>query len=146
MPTKIEEIHEEVHKRLTAKEQKYTRSRRKLVEVLAHETAPVTLPEIVSNNPELVSSSAYRNLDVLSECKVISKIVSEGHSHFELAEPFKEHHHHLICITCGLVIDIKLDADTEQTIDKSLSKKAKKLKFKPVDHTLELHGYCSNCT
>jgi len=144
-PIDIEEIHEEVRQRLLADDQKYTKSRRKLIEALANKTAPTTLPEIVSTYPELASSSAYRNLDILFECKVITKIVSEGHNHFELAEPFKAHHHHLICLTCGDVADVNLDIETEKAIDKCLNKKAKKLNFTPVNHTLDLFGYCLNC-
>ena len=141
------ELHTQVSSRLTRHDHRYTGGRRRLVEALAASTRPVTLPEIVAATPDLAQSSAYRNLDVLEQCGVIRRIsVGGDHSHFELAEPLLGHHHHLICVDCGVIEDIQLDDKLEQVVDHGLASAARAAGFTPLHHSLDLHGQCPRCT
>lgn len=139
-------LHDEVSARLGIEEHRYTDGRRRLVEVLASAGRPVTLPEILAADPELPQSSAYRNLDVLERSGVIRRITVGGeHTHFELAEPLLEHHHHLICVTCGTITDVHLDPEVERLVDRALADAAAQVGFTPLDHSLDLHGHCAEC-
>lgn len=140
------DLHAQVARRLLRAEHRYTTGRRRLVDALVAAGQPVTLPEIVASAPDLAPSSAYRNLDVLEQCGVITRIVVGGdHTHFELAEPLLGHHHHLICVGCGSIEDIRLDDDLETLVDENLAAAAGRVGFTPSHHSLDLHGHCAAC-
>ncbi|MEJ7583892.1 MAG: transcriptional repressor, partial [Acidimicrobiales bacterium] len=94
----IDDFHANVATRLRADEQRYTRNRRAIVEVLERTDRPLTTSEI-RNGRGLAQSSVYRNLTVLEAAKVVHRIISSDEfARFELAEDLTDHHHHhLIC-------------------------------------------------
>ncbi|MDH4278783.1 MAG: transcriptional repressor [Acidimicrobiia bacterium] len=140
------DLHAAVARRLERHDHRYTPGRRHLVETLARVARPVTLPQISSHSDELPQSSAYRNLEVLERCGVISRIAgSADHAHFELAEPLVDHHHHLVCVSCGSLQDVHLDDELEALVDAELAQAAAAAGFTPTNHSLDLHGYCHNC-
>ena len=48
----------------------------------------------------------YRNLVVLEQAGVVRRVTStDDFARYELAEDLTEHHHHLICSSCGTVDD-----------------------------------------
>lgn len=127
-------------------EHRYTPGRKRLVEVMEAAQRPLTLPQILAEDAELTQSSAYRNLDVLEQSGVIRRINASGdHAAFELAEPLLGHHHHLICVGCGTIEDIQIGESTEAAIDKALGEAAHAVGFKPMHHSLDLHGHCETC-
>lgn len=139
-------LHEQVAQRLANSEQRYTQNRRALVEALAASGRPVTLPDIASLAPDLAQSSVYRNLDVLEGCGVVRRlVVGAEHTHFELTEELLGHHHHLICVQCGMITDVHLEDELEAMVDKGLALAAKQAGFAPLHHSLDLHGLCANC-
>ena len=140
------DLHDAVGMRLARHDYRYTSGRRRLVDVIAAAGQPVTLPDIVVAAPELAPSSVYRNLDVLERSGVVDRIASGvDHAYFEFAEPLLSHHHHLICIGCGAIEDVRLDDDVEERVDRSLAEAANRAGFTPLRHSLDLHGYCADC-
>lgn len=140
------DLHTNVAAQLARHDHRYTGGRRRLVEALAQAGRPVTLPDISASDPDLAPSSAYRNLDVLERSGVIRRMNHGGeHSHFELAEPLLDHHHHLICVTCGSIEDIHLDDQLERRVDSALNAAADAAGFTPLHHSLDLHGHCAQC-
>lgn len=140
------DLHAAVARRLERHDHRYTRRRRHLVETLARAARPVTLPQIASHSDELPQSSAYRNLEVLERCGVVSRIAGTAdHAHFELAEPLVEHHHHLVCVACGSLEDVHLDQELETLVDAELAQAAAAAGFTPTHHSLDLHGFCQDC-
>lgn len=140
------DLHEAVGTRLARHDYRYTNGRRRLVDVIAAAGQPVTLPDIVVAAPELAPSSVYRNLDVLERSGVVDRLTSRGdYAYFEFAEPLLSHHHHLICIDCGSIEDVRLDDDVEALVDRSLAEAASRTGFTPMRHTLDLHGHCARC-
>ncbi len=143
----ITDLHKAVEALLKPHGHRYTKGRRRLVEVIAAAGQPVTLPDIVAAAPGLAASSVYRNLDVLERSEVVNRITSNNDfAYFEFAEPLLSHHHHLICVDCGVVEDIRLDADVEELVDKRLTAAASSAGFTPLRHSLDLHGYCGDCS
>ncbi|MCY4425102.1 MAG: Fur family transcriptional regulator [Acidimicrobiaceae bacterium] len=140
------DLHDAVGMRLARHDYRYTNGRRRLVDVIAAAGQPVTLPDILVAAPELAPSSVYRNLDVLERSGVVDRIASGGdHAYFEFAEPLLSHHHHLICIDCGAIEDVRLGDDVEALVDRSLAEAASRAGFAPLRHSLDLRGYCSRC-
>ena len=135
-----------VRVRLAQHEHRYTPGRRRLVEALAAAGHPVTPSEIASSAPDLPVSSTYRNLQVLEHSEVVNRISIRGdRAYFELAEPLLSHHHHLVCVACGAIEDVRLDEELEQLVDLNLAEAARRARFTPLRHLLDLYGHCAHC-
>jgi Fe2+ or Zn2+ uptake regulation protein len=127
--------------------QRYTSSRRAVVDALVTGDRPMTLPEILEADRELAQSSAYRNLAELVQAGVVRRIItSDEYSHFELAEHLTgDHHHHLICSNCGTVEDFTVPEELEALIDRAATRVAKQHRFAVDHHRLDLVGRCASC-
>lgn len=141
------ELHETVAGRLRSVGQRYTTGRRALVELLAGSGQPLTIPEVVAGGPDRVpQSSAYRNLAVLEQAGVVHRIVTSGDfARYELAEDLTEHHHHLICSSCGGVEDFTAPPALERTLHKVMAD-AGDTGFTAESHRLDLIGTCADCS
>jgi Fur family transcriptional regulator, ferric uptake regulator len=133
--------------RLQADGQRLTSGRRLVLEVLAAAERPVTIPEILELQPGLAQSSVYRNLAVLEQVGLVSKIsMGDEHAHYELGEDLTQHHHHhLVCVGCGKVRDVTLPERTEQALDRALTEAATAEGFELQRHRLDLVGRCAEC-
>jgi Fe2+ or Zn2+ uptake regulation protein len=145
-PISDEELHTTAAQRLRSAGLRYTSSRRAVVDVLSGSDRPLTIPEILSVDPSLAQSSAYRNLTELIGAGVVHRIISgDEYSHFELAEDLTSHHHHLVCTSCGRVADVTLSDDIEAALDRALARVAKAEGFEPEHHRLDVLGRCADC-
>lgn len=147
MPAPPDPFHDEVTERLRAADQRYTSGRRRLVEMLRTATAPVTIPQILAATPGLAQSSVYRNLAVLEEVGVATRIVTrDDFARYELAEGLTDHHHHhLICSSCGEVSDFALQPGVEEELERALAAVARDVDFTVDGHRLDLLGTCPGC-
>lgn len=140
------ELDAEVAELLRSKEQRYTTGRKRLVHVLQTGGGPLTMMQILANDDSLAQSSVYRNLTILEDAGAVTRIVTrDDFARYELAEHLTEHHHHLICSSCGNVLDFSLEEKTEAALDIALDEVAKKLGFDVEGHSLDLLGVCANC-
>jgi Fur family transcriptional regulator, ferric uptake regulator len=140
------ELHRVVNSRLRQIGQRYTTKRRQLVDLLQDAEQPLHIPEILDADPTQAQSSVYRNLSVLVSVGVVERIVtSDPHGRYELAEDFTHHHHHLICKRCGIVRNIVLPDEVEDTLDGRLALAADAANFVFTNHKLDLVGLCGEC-
>lgn len=143
----LSEVHDVALQRLSAHDQRYTSNRRLVVEALFEADAPQTIDGVIETGPGLALSSTYRNLVVLEEVGVVHRIVtSDDHARFELTEFVTgAHHHHLVCTTCGLVLDVTLPDELEDALHQSLDAAAKANRFVGSHHRIDLIGLCESC-
>jgi Fur family ferric uptake transcriptional regulator len=136
-----------VGSRLQQAGQRYTANRQRLVAVLAAEGHPLTIPDILRHRPDLAQSSVYRNLVVLEQAAVVTKIVTSSEwGRYELAEDLTgRHHHHAICSECGVVRDVELPGKLERSIDGLLASVGVDIGFVVEEHRLDLVGRCREC-
>jgi Fe2+ or Zn2+ uptake regulation protein len=143
------ELQDEVARRLAAVDQRFTSGRRGLVEVLAAADRPLSVPDIVaasSGAATLPQSSVYRNLSVLAEAGVVRRVVgTDEHARFELAEDLAGHHHHLLCLECGSVIDVSAAPRLERALSEAARLAAEEVGFEVTEHRIDLVGVCSAC-
>ena len=141
------DLHDTAARRLRAVGQRYTPGRRRLVERLDAAAQPQTIPELLgAGNERVPQSSAYRNLAVLEQAGVVHRIVSNGEfARYELAEDLTEHHHHLMCSTCGAVEDFTAPPSLERTLDRLLADVEAGSGFTITGHRLDLVGTCGAC-
>jgi len=139
--------HETALQRLRALDQRYTRTRRAIVETLASSKDPLTIPEILREAKKLAMSSVYRNLALLEEAGIVHRIVTtDEFARYELAEDLTaKHHHHLICVNCGKVEDFTASPQLEDSANASLTKAAARAGFTVRSHRLDVLGVCRNC-
>jgi Fe2+ or Zn2+ uptake regulation protein len=143
---KEQDLHDAVSERLKANDQRYTRGRRALVDVLASSDGPLTIVEITKRDSSLALSSAYRNLVVLEEAGVVDRIVtSDEFARFELGSSLGHHHHHLVCTGCGEVRDFTIPEQLEAELERTLRRIAKRNNYEADVHRLDLVGLCPEC-
>jgi Fur family transcriptional regulator, ferric uptake regulator len=126
--------------------QRLTPRRQSLLSVLGSAGHPLTIHEILDRGTGLAMSSAYRNLTVLEQAGVVHRIITrEDFARYELAEELTEHHHHLVCSSCGLVRDLSSDLTVERLM-RAASERAAEQGFTPVAHRLDIIGLCEDCS
>lgn len=84
-------------------------------------------------------ATVYRTLILLEESSIASSI-SFGVAGKKYELGLKKHHDHLICTTCGEIIEF-----FDETIESQQEKIAKKFNFQMTDHTMKIVGLCENC-
>lgn len=133
--------------RLRRANQRLTPNREALLEVLARTgNGPLTIPEIIAVRPDLAVSSVYRNLVVLEQAEVVHRVVARGDfAYYELVEELTEHHHHVVCSSCGTVEDVPATATIEQSVRDAARQIARRTGFKTERHRLDLFGICERC-
>jgi Fur family transcriptional regulator, ferric uptake regulator len=92
------------------------------------------LGEIRARCPEVGLVTIYRALALFSEIGVVRRLELGDGPRYELAE---DHHHHLICESCGGVSEFEgcpLDL-----------RRLKDMDFEIGSHTLEIYGRCAGC-
>ncbi len=140
------DLHATATTRLRVDGQRYTANRRAIVELLEQAVGPLSIPQLLELRRDLAQSSAYRNLSVLEHAKVVRRIVTNDEfARYELAEDLTEHHHHLICSTCGAVDDFTMSEEIEGELERALDRVARRNKFSPTSHRLDLVGVCARC-
>jgi Fur family ferric uptake transcriptional regulator len=141
-----DDVHRAAEARLADRQQRYTTNRRAIVDTLVSVGAPITMPDLLSARPGLTQSSTYRNLAMLEDAAVVRRIVSGAeHAHYELAEDLTEHHHHLVCTTCGLIEDVTLTPALEQVLDQAFADAATERGFRTNGHAIDIYGRCPRC-
>jgi Fur family transcriptional regulator, ferric uptake regulator len=89
--------------------------------------------------PGVSPSTVYRTLNVLVGAGLATaRAFGDGHTRFEPARP--EHHDHLICTSCGEVVEFR-----EDEIERLQAAVARDHGFEIVTHKLELYGECKTC-
>jgi Fur family transcriptional regulator, ferric uptake regulator len=141
-----ESLHETAERRLRGLEQRYTEGRRAVVEALAGAGRPLSIEDIGVVVPQLPRSSAYRHLVDLQAAGVVRRVAAHDEfARFELAEDLTEHHHHLLCTTCGKLIDVTPADEFEATVRATVEELSAAEGFRPLGHRLDVLGVCADC-
>ena len=85
-------------------------------------------------------ATIYRTLPLLMESGLVKGAVLSGDRVLYEHVFGHNHHDHLICLKCGKAIEF-----VNESIENLQKKVCKKYGFKPVEHKLEIQGYCKKC-
>jgi Fur family ferric uptake transcriptional regulator len=120
-----------------------------LLKTSEHLSAEETYLAVHKVYPGVGLTTVYRTLELLVQMGLVFKFdFGDGRARYELAEGPKgeRHHHHLICTTCGRVIDYTDFIDEEKELlgqtEQGLSKK---FNFKITNHLIQFYGLCDSC-
>jgi Fur family ferric uptake transcriptional regulator len=84
-------------------------------------------------------STVYRNLQALAEDDLVDTLRNED-GEVLYRECSTRHHHHLVCRSCGHVVEVRGPA-----VERWADKAAEEHGFSNVAHTVEIFGLCPNC-
>lgn len=139
-------LHDRVASNLGRADQRYTRMRRQLVDVLVAAGRPLSIPEILQSRPGLAQSSVYRNLDTLERAGAVRRVAGADElSRYELDEALTEHHHHLVCTGCRRITDFQVTPRHERSLERALRDGAAESGFLADTHRLDVFGLCRDC-
>lgn len=141
------------HRRFSGLGYRLTAPRRAVMEVLSkssgHPSAEEIFLEVHKIYPEIGLTTVYRTLELLVEAGLASKFdFGDGRARYELSEETEgiTHHHHLVCKSCGRIIDYTDFIEEEMELIKRTEEGlSKKFNFKINNHTIQFHGLCDRC-
>lgn len=143
---KADDLHGVVEARLRRVDQRYTAGRRAIISLLVSAGRPVSIGDIADQLPDLPRSSAYRHLVDLEVAGVVRRVAAgDEFARFELTEDLTEHHHHLVCVECGKVVDVTPSPEFERDVATTLDALAAAEGFEPHSHRLDVLGLCGSC-
>lgn len=86
-------------------------------------------------------ATVYRNLAALAEDGVLDTVKSaDGTTLYRECES-SEHHHHLVCRSCGKTEEFHLKG-----LEETLNEMGREMGFSALRHTVELTGLCPQCS
>ncbi|NLY67441.1 MAG: transcriptional repressor [Tissierellia bacterium] len=92
--------------------------------------------------PDIGIATVYRTLQLFEKLNIVCRVnFDDGYNRYELIYDTEQHqHHHLICLNCGKVIEVKMDL--LETLENEIERE---YGFSIVDHNVKFFGYCSDC-
>jgi Fur family ferric uptake transcriptional regulator len=116
-----------------------------VIRVLSSQQCVLTAREIADalrdSGSDVGIATVYRALELLDALGLVHRLdTREGSTRYEPAHPTGEHHHHIVCDSCGRVSQFE-DAELERAIHEV----ARRLDYKVGAHDVVLRGDCPRC-
>jgi Fur family transcriptional regulator, ferric uptake regulator len=130
---------------LTATDGRYTAQKRLIVDEIFKIKQHFEIENFIDSfrsdpDHKLSRATVYRTIKQLLDAGLLQKITTrDGRVFYERSVP-DHHHDHLICNTCGKIIEIKGDH-----IEKQLEDVCAKADFIPEYRSLHVYGQCGKC-
>jgi Fur family ferric uptake transcriptional regulator len=95
---------------------------------------------LASGRARVGLATVYRTLQMLEANGEIDVVRSaDGESLYRLC-PVDEHHHHIVCRSCGTTAEVHSNA-----VENWVRDSADRHGFSAITHTAEIFGLCRNC-
>lgn len=131
-------------KLLTSKGLKYTFERKHILEEVLrlkdHFDADELFAIVKKSGLRISRDTVYRTIPLLLECGVVQKSVGDGRREYFERTGVKGHHDHMVCISCGRIIEFQ-----SNEIEELQDKICKDFGFELVFHDHRLFGHCKSC-
>lgn len=112
-----------------------------VLQIQGHFDADSLYYRLVTSGVKVSKATVYNTLEILQHCGLVSKYrFAESTSRYEKAYG-RPHHHHMICLECGDIIEFMSDKLERIQDDLCIEKN-----FKVQSSTLQIFGTCSKCT
>lgn len=121
-------------------------ARRTVVELLGRQRCCLSAKEITQalrdEGREVGLASVYRALEVLDELRLVQRLdAGEGVVRYEPAHAGGDHHHHIVCDTCGVV-----DTFADEDVERAIHALADRSSWNVDAHDVVLRGRCPSCS
>lgn len=123
---------------------KLTLQRRAVIHAITssqdHLTPATIHNKVCQDHPDIGLVTIYRTLEIMDRLGLICEVHAGGNCRSYLVRRPAEHHHHLICSECGVVVDF-----TECDLGELEGRLSQKTGFEIESHLLEFLGRCPVC-
>jgi len=104
-----------------------------------HLTPAAIYEKVRDEQPDIGLATIYRTIEILSHLGLICELHAGGTCRsYTISVP--QHHHHLICSSCGKVVDF-----TRHDLGKLEQRLSRESGFRIDSHLLEFTGLCQAC-
>jgi len=133
---------------LTAAGHRRGGARHALLELLGGQECALTAVEIEDalrargKRKRVVSrASVYRILDELERLGLVQRVeTGQAMVRYERVCAREQHHHHLVCDECGVVMPF-----SDAGLERAISKLSERVPLAVSEHEIVLHGACRDC-
>ncbi len=129
-------------------------ARRALLELLDEQECALTAQEIEDalrargsgrgqgGRRRVVSrASVYRILDELEQLRLVQRVeTGQAMVRYERVCEHDEHHHHLVCDECGVVMPF-----SDPALERAIATLSERVPLAVSEHEIVLHGACRDC-
>jgi Fur family ferric uptake transcriptional regulator len=120
-------------------------ARRAVLQLLDAQTCALTAVEIesaLSDAERRVSrASVYRILYELERLRLVQRVeTGQAMVRYERVCAHDDHHHHLVCDGCGLVMPF-----SDEALEQAISSLSQRVPLTVSEHEIVLRGSCSDC-
>jgi Fur family ferric uptake transcriptional regulator len=121
-------------------------ARRALLELLAAQECALTALEIedalrVRSSRPVSRASVYRILDELEALALVQRVeTGQSMVRYERVCEHEQHHHHLVCDQCGLVMPF-----SDPGLERAIVSLSERVPLAVSEHEIVLHGACRDC-
>ena len=120
-------------------------ARHELLELMGAQPCALSALEIedrLAAGPRRVSrASVYRILEQLEEVALVQRVeVGAGITRYEPVRVDDDHHHHLVCDSCG-----SLQPFTDEALERAVALASERVDLDVSEHEIVLHGTCRDC-
>jgi Fur family ferric uptake transcriptional regulator len=130
--------------RLAAEGHRAGGARRQVMELLAGQhccrSAQELHAELRETDRRVGLASVYRALETLADLGLVHRLDVAGAAAYEPALPGGEHHHHLVCSTCG-----RVDTFEDDALEDAIATLATRVGYAVSEHDVVLRGACARC-
>jgi Fur family transcriptional regulator, ferric uptake regulator len=113
---------------------------REIFSIHYHFEADELLFKMKEKNVKISRATVYRTLELLVKSGMVRRVhLGEDHYHYEHVTG-DSHHDHLICTTCGGVIEFH-----DEVLERRQLEICERKKFTPTFHNLQILGVCDPC-
>lgn len=142
-PVDVEALRTRLRNHVSRNKLKSSSRRELILETLAsigrHVTAEELLREVRQHDTRIGAATVYRTLRVFQDSGIVAERRFEGGAtRFEVVGD--EHHDHLICVACGLIIEFE-----DEVVEREQQRVASGYGFELRSHRHELYGVCAPC-
>jgi Fur family ferric uptake transcriptional regulator len=121
-------------------------ARRAVLKLLDAQTCALTAVEIESALSEaerrVSRASVYRILDELEGLRLVQRVeTGQAMVRYERVCAHEEHHHHLVCDGCGLVMPF-----SDEALEQAITSLSQRVPLTVSEHEIVLRGECSDCS
>jgi Fur family transcriptional regulator, ferric uptake regulator len=120
-------------------------ARRAVIQLLGRQECCLTAQQIFdglrAEGRGVGIASVYRILDLLADQGFVQRVeIGDAITRFEPAHSGGDHHHHLVCNSCG-----KVEAFEDEGLEHALRQVERKTGYTTAGHDVLLRGACQDC-
>lgn len=130
---------------LESRNLKNTAGRRAILSEIAgmedhHFSADDLLVRFRNHGASISRATIYRTLDHLVQGGLVRQLSLGRKQSFYESSFSRRHHEHMICLSCGSVIEF-----TNDEIERLLEEDCRRKRFRPDRHSIQILGTCRKC-